>query len=109
MRLMWAWKSMPLVCVYDHYQPWAGADPGVSPIHSCLPVWVLLLLHTIHRTIRALGDLNFSKGVVISEISHQVLGAPGTISHVLKARCDGGASPPTKTSYCCKTSEVPQT
>lgn len=75
--LVWAWESRPLVHVHDHYQPWAGADPGVSPIHSRLPVWVLPPLHTIRRTVRALGDPNFSKGVVICEISHQVVGAPG--------------------------------
>lgn len=83
--LAWAWEGRPLVRVHDHYQPWAGADPGVSPIHSCLPVWVLPPLYTIHSAVRALGDPTFSKGVVICEISHQVLGALGTISHVLKA------------------------
>lgn len=58
-------ESRPLVHVHDHYQP---------PAHSRISLWVL---SPLHRSVRACGDPNFSK--LSCGISHQVLGAPGTI------------------------------
>lgn len=68
---MWAgiWcgpgESRPLVHVHDHYQP-----PAHSHISLCVP-------SPLHRSVRACGDPNLSK--LSCGISHQVLGAPGTI------------------------------